>query len=353
MPRGLFVDAPQHAILADYIDAPVQPGQVRFRTEFAAVKHGTMFHIFSGESPFQEQRFDPNLRLFVPTPADAPNAAPGFVGQFIGNMAVGEVTEVAAHAGTDVTAFQPGQRVYCYGPVAETVTKAAAAVHPLPPELSPADAVCLDPALYAYGAVRDARITLGDTVAVSGMGAIGLCVIQLLARAGCAEIVAVDPLPKRRALAERFGATATIDPTAEDVGLAVRRLLGRPADVAIEASGSYRALHGAMRSVGQCARVVTLGYYKGDHSHLPFGAEWHHNRLELISSMPVWDNPSREAPLWDLARLEATIVDFFRRGWLTSEGIADPIVPFAQAADAFLHTFQDPTDAIKLCVQFG
>ncbi|MBX3052082.1 MAG: zinc-binding alcohol dehydrogenase [Caldilineaceae bacterium] len=348
MPRGLFVDAPQHAVLAEYTDGPLQPGQVRFRTEFAAVKHGTMFHIFSGESPFQEQRFDPALRLFVPAPADAPNAAPGFVGQFIGNMAVGAVTEV----GADVAGFQPGDRVYGYGPVAESVTKAAAALHHLPPELAPADAVCLDPALYAYGAVRDARVTLGDIVAVSGMGAIGLCVVQLLARAGCAEIVAVDPLPKRRALAERLGATATIDPAAEDGGLAVRRLLGRPADVAIEASGSYPALYGAMRSVGQCARIVTLGYYKGEHSHLPLGAEWHHNRLELISSMPVWDNPSREAPQWDLARLEVTVVEFFRRGWLTSQGIAEPIVPFAQAADAFLHTFQDPTDAIKLCINF-
>lgn len=348
MPRGLFVDAPLHATLADYDDPPLQPGQARFRTEFAAVKHGTMFHIFSGESPFQEQRFDPALRLFVPTPPDAPNAKAGFVGQFIGNMAVGEVVEV----GAAVSDFQPGDRVYCYGPVAETVTKPATALHRLPPELSPADAVCLDPALYAYGAVRDARITLGDTVAVSGMGAIGLCVVQLLARAGCAQIVAVDPLPKRRALAERYGATATIDPTTEDVGLAVRRTLGRPADVAIEASGSYRALYGAMRSVGQCARIVTLGYYKGDHSNLPFGAEWHHNRLELISSMPVWDNPSREAPLWDLARLEATVVEFFCRGWLTSDGLADPVVPFAQAAETFLDTFHDPADAIKLCIRF-
>jgi len=69
--------------------------------------------------------------------------------------------------------------------------------------------------------------------------------------------------------------------------------------------------------------------------------------------MPVWDNPSREAPLWNLARLEATVVEFFRRGWLTSDGIADPVVPFAQAANAFLDTFQNPADAIKLCVRFA
>lgn len=349
MPRGLFVDRPLHAILADYTDAPLQPDQVRFRAEFAAVKHGTMFHIFSGESPFQDQRFDPGLRLFVPVGPDARNVAPGFVGQFIGNMAVGRVTDV----GSAVTAFQVGDRVYCYGPVAESVTKRAADVRPLPPELSPADAVCLDPALYAYGALRDARITLGDTVAVSGLGAIGLALIQLLARAGCGEIIAVDPLPKRRALAERYGATATLDPSAGDVGLAVREILGQGADVAIECSGNYRALYGAMRSVGQCARVVTLGYYKGSHSDLPFGAEWHHNRLELISSMPVWDNPSREAPQWNLARLEETVVEFFRRGWLTSDGLADPVVPLDEAADAFMHIFHKPEEAVKLCVAIG
>jgi hypothetical protein len=111
-------------------------------------------------------------------------------------------------------------------------------------------------------------------------------------------------------------------------------------------------MYDAMRSVQQCARIVTLGYYKGEHSHMPFGAEWHHNRLELISSMPVWDNPSREHPLWDLARLEATVMAFFARNWLTSDGIVDPIVPFEEAAEAFLAIYHDPSQAVKLGVRF-
>jgi threonine dehydrogenase-like Zn-dependent dehydrogenase len=347
MPRGLFVDQPQHVILAEYQDAPLREHEVRFRTEFAAIKHGTIFHLFSGESPFQDQRFDRDLRLFVKK--ETPDQQPGgMVGQFVGNMSVGRVEAT----GSAVEQFQPGDRVYCYGPIAETVTKAAAEVHPLPAAVSPAEAVCLDPALYAYAAVRDGRIGLGDNVVVTGMGAIGLFVVQLLARSGCLNVIAVDPMPKRRALAERLGAHHTIDPSQTDTGLEVRRLLGQGADVAIEASGNYRALYDAMRSVQQCARIVTLGYYKGDHSHVPFGAEWHHNRLELISSMPVWNNPSREHPLWDLARLEQTVLEFFVRGWLTAGDIVTPIVDFEDAAEAFLSVYHDPTDAVKLTVRF-
>lgn len=347
MPRGLYVDQPQHVTLAGYEDGPLKADQVRFRSEFAAIKHGTIFHLFSGESPFQDQRFDRDLRLFVKkdTPDDQPG---GMLGQFVGNMTVGTVTEV----GSSVDKFKPGDRVYSYAPIAETVTRAAAEVHPLPPAVSPEDAVCLDPALYAYAALRDARITVGDNAVVTGLGAIGLFVVQLMARAGCLNVIAVDPLPRRRALAEALGAHHTIDPSQTDTGLEIRRILGQGADVAIEASGNYRALYDAMRSVQQCARIVTLGYYKGDHSRVPFGAEWHHNRLELISSMPVWANPSREHPLWDLDRLERTVLAFFERGWLTSAGIVDPIVPFEEAADGFLRAYADPSDAVKLGVRF-
>ena len=47
MPRGLYVDQPHHVILADYEDEPLAADQIRFRSEFAAIKHGTIFHLFN------------------------------------------------------------------------------------------------------------------------------------------------------------------------------------------------------------------------------------------------------------------------------------------------------------------
>ncbi|HVU69688.1 MAG TPA: zinc-binding alcohol dehydrogenase, partial [Ktedonobacteraceae bacterium] len=258
---------------------------------------------------------------------------------------------VEVGAGTDT--FSLGAEVYCYGPACELVTKHEDEVEPLLPPMSALDALCLDPALFAFAAVRDARARLGDDVVVFGLGAIGLFVVQMLRLCGCAHIIAVDPLEKRRALAQTFGAQTVIDPAVADVGIVVRDVLqGRGADIAIEASGHYGALHGAMRAVHNCARIVTLGYYKGRDTFLELGAEWHHNRLELISSMPVWQNPSRDYPLWDKARLTGSLVDMFVKQQLRSTGIIDPLVDFAEAPAAFLRIYHNPAEAIKLGIAF-
>lgn len=347
MYRGLYVDKPQNVLIREEQELPLQPRQVRIRTQVAAIKHGTEFHLFSGESPFQDRRFDTDLRLFVKQ--EPGEQAEDFAQHFVGNMVVGTVAEI----GPEVSKFQVGASVYCYGPACELVTKAEEEVEPLLPPMKPLDALCLDPALFAFAAVRDSRARLCDDVVVFGLGAIGLFVVQMLHLSGCAHVIAVDPIARRRALAQAFGAQTVIDPTVEDAGLAVRELLhGRGADIAIEASGHYGALHGAMRAVHNCARIVTLGYYKGRDTFLELGAEWHHNRLELISSMPVWNNPFREYPLWDKSRITRSLLELFTQGKLRSEGIIDPLVSFAESPTAFLNIYHNPKDAIKLGITF-
>ncbi len=346
MPRGLFIDKPKHASMKPYRDPPLEPHQVRMHTEFASIKHGTLFHMFSGESPFQNRRFDRDLRLFVKK--EKPDASGGLVGQFIGNMAVGTVSET----GEAVTRFKPGDRVYCYGPACQTLTKPENDVHPLVAPMDDLDAVCLDPAHFALGVIRDAGICVGDNVVSFGLGAIGLFVVQLLKMAGCANIISVDPIAERRQLAESLGADLVLDPTELDVAVETRRYLGQGADIAIEASGQYKALHEAMRSVGQCGRIATLGYYKGVDTELELGAEWLHNRLELICSLPDWENPLREYPLWDRQRLYDTLITWFQREALTSEGIVTPIVDFVDSAQAFMDIYSNPSTAIKLGIEF-
>ncbi|GHO83191.1 zinc-dependent alcohol dehydrogenase [Dictyobacter formicarum] len=345
--KGLYVDKPESVVVLEEQEADLQANQVRIQTEFAAIKHGTEFHLFSGKSPHAEQRFDADLRLFVPVSEQERSQASGRRSS-VGNMAVGCVIEI----GKAVTKVKPGDRVYCYGPAWELLTKEETDVEPLFEPMSPQDAVCLDPALYAFTAVRDARARLGDTAVVFGLGAIGLFVVQMLKMSGCLHVVAVDPIEKRRTLAERYGANLTLDPTQCDVGLEVRKVLGQGADIAIEASGHYKALSGAMRAVRNCGRIVTLGYYKGRDSELELGAEWHHNRLELIGSMPVWDNPLRDYPLWDNERISRTLIELFRQKRLISDGIVDPIVDFEDAAAAFLAIYRNPANAIKLGIRF-
>ncbi len=343
MALELFSDKPENLDYREFTPGPVATGDVIIATEFGAIKHGTEFFLFSGKSPFTNLEFDMNQRMFVPSVKEE--------GPFVyrpGNMAVGTITEI----GSGVTEFAEGDKVYCYSSLKQSITINAAKIKKLPKEMSASDAVCTDPSWFAFGAVRDARVRVGDTAVVVGLGAIGLLAVQFLKLSGCVEILAFDPIEKRRKLAEKFGATFTADPLAEDAGVATHRHLGRGADVALEISGSYAGLQSAMKSVAMCGRVVTVGFYKGNPAAIQLSMEWHHNRLELISSMPDWENPDRDYPLWDKARLQNTIIRLFCEKKLSSQGIVDPLVDFSKAKDAYLEVYKNPNSSVKLGVTF-
>ena len=345
MPAGLYIDGRLSLGLKSYEEDALGPEAVRIRTHLAAIKHGTIFNLYSGESPFDAKYFDPELRLFRPRTGEGRRNP--LAETYVGTTVVGRVTEV----GSAVRGFRPGEWVYGHGPICETVTSPAGNWSPLG-TLDPEDALCQDPGLFAFTGVRDGRVGVGDQVAVFGLGAIGLIAVQVLKAAGVLGIVAVDPISKRRSLAARFGADLVLDPTAVDAAMAIREAYGTGVDVGIEVSGNYRALRECIRACRQCGRVVTVSYYKGADTGLELGADYFHNRLELIASLPAWKNPPRDTPLWDLHRLEMTVRRMFERGELTSGGIVDPVVSLAEAPEAFEAIYRDPSQAVKLGVRF-
>ena len=343
--RELFTDKPEHLVIEKFEDCPLADTQIRLKSEFSAIKHGTEFHHFTGKSPFDEMTFDGDMRMFIKKEQEDI----AYHKTAFGNTTVGHVIEV----GKAVTRFKAGDRVYAYGPIAERAVVEEQFTYPLPEAMNEFDAVCMDPALYALGAVRDSKARAGDQVVVFGLGAIGMLIIQLLKLSGCMEIIAVDPIEKRRKQAIKFGASLALDPVSDDIGLEVHRFLDNVgADIAIEASGNYNALYTAMKCVRKCGSIVTLGYYKGRDTVLALGQEWMHNRLTLISSMPTWDNPQRDYPLWDEQRMVQTLENMFIRKMITSEGIVEPVVSFDQSISMIMEIYNNPANSIKMGVSY-
>src|SRR5947209_17995652 len=64
MPRELVAIAVRTPALRDYEEQPLREGEVRVRTRFGAPKHGTELHMYRGDSPFGDSRWDPEARLF-------------------------------------------------------------------------------------------------------------------------------------------------------------------------------------------------------------------------------------------------------------------------------------------------
>jgi Zn-dependent alcohol dehydrogenase len=140
-------------------------------------------------------------------------------------------------------------------------------VVPMPADLTP-EALCLIGCGVATGygaAVRAAATRVGDRVAVFGCGAVGLSAIQGARLAGAAHIIAIDPDPVRRDLADRLGATATIDPNT--IAHVATELLDRTSggvDIAIEATGHPDVMASLLDCVHPGGTAVVVGLPAAD-----------------------------------------------------------------------------------------
>ncbi len=201
-----------------------------------------------------------------------------------------ELSGVVREVGSEVTDVSPGDRVVVHpgdddlgrigngapeGGLAESVLVREAArggrLIPVPDGMSLHVAALAEPVAVGMHAAEQADVRPGDTVAVFGCGPIGLAAIASLADRGVTDVVGVDPSATRRALAERLGASSSIDPAGQSPWRQLAHLHGEsasafgraPATVAyIEASGSDSVLAGIVDRAGRGARisVVALHY---------------------------------------------------------------------------------------------
>jgi len=121
-----------------------------------------------------------------------------------------------------------------------------------------------DIASTGISGAESGNVRVGDAVAVFAQGPIGLCATLGAKLRGAAVIVGVDPMPVRRTMSMRFGATHTIDPTAGDVVTQLKDLTGgRGVDVAIEALGRQETFEAALRAIRPGGVLSSLGVYSG------------------------------------------------------------------------------------------
>ena len=109
---------------------------------------------------------------------------------------------------------------------------------------------------------------------------------------------------------------------------------GRGADICIEVSGAATALAEAMRTVAYASRVVAMGFFQGEARGLHLGDEFHHNRIELISSQISGVAPDG-SHRWNKPRLWQTAVRLQHEGRLNLTPLITDTVPFDEAPALF------------------
>ncbi|MCY0944143.1 alcohol dehydrogenase family protein [Streptomyces antarcticus] len=214
------------------------------------------------------------------------------------------------------TAVAGGHAEYVRVPFADVV------LSPIPEDVSDERALLIGDVLSTgYACATGGGVKPGDTVAVVGCGPVGLLAMKAAGILGAATVLAVDPLPARRALAEEHGAIGLAP--GPDLVERVRELTGgRGADVVLEAVGTDASLLSALEIVRPRGTVSAAGAHASTAMPMPTGLAF---GKELTLRFVVGDPISVREPLMNLVRT----------GRLDPTFVISHRMPLAEAAEGF------------------
>lgn len=268
---GRVVQAGQTDFITREVMAP-EPDEVVIQVKASALC-GSDLHIFKAAHPT------------VSLPATIGHEFAGDIvakGSGVRNVALGDrvTVEPCIVCGT-CDACRHGEYGYCEhisftyrngdGAMADYVTVKAANVYKLPEELSYEAGALIEPLAVAVHAVRRADIKMGETVLVLGAGAIGLFVAALCKRSGAKEVVVSDYAGFRLDMAEKLGATHTVNPgeggSVEDT---VQELThGKGMDKVFECVGREATFVQAMTSLKRNGLATIVGIFEQTEITIP------------------------------------------------------------------------------------
>jgi D-arabinose 1-dehydrogenase-like Zn-dependent alcohol dehydrogenase len=235
-----------------------------------------------------------------------------------------EVAGVIEAVGEAVTKFQTGDRVcvhylvscgeceFCkagteqFCPAAEMIGKhrdggyaefiavPQRSVFQLPAEIPfEQGAILMCSSATSLHALKKARLRAGETVAVFGVGGLGISAVQLAKNLGAAEVFAVDINPAKLSLAQSFGARPVNARERDPVARLLEMTNQRGVDVALELVGSAMTMRQAVQSLATLGRGALVGLTQDTFEVAPY-RELLNKEAEIIG---VSDHLASEIPV--------------------------------------------------------
>jgi S-(hydroxymethyl)glutathione dehydrogenase / alcohol dehydrogenase len=169
------------------------------------------------------------------------------------------------------------------------------------------------------------KVTPGETVAVIGCGGVGLATINAAKIAGAGRIIAADPIPEKRELAKKLGATDVVDAMADDAAAQIVGLTNGGVDHAVEAVGRPASGELAVKSLKRGGTATILGMMPLQHS-------------VGLSAMDLLSGKKLQGAIMGGNRFPVDIprlVDFYMRGLLDLDSIIAERIPLSGINDGF------------------
>jgi 2-desacetyl-2-hydroxyethyl bacteriochlorophyllide A dehydrogenase len=331
------------SLVEDEIAGP-GAGEVAIRSLFSGISHGTEMNVYRGDAPMWQLKRDRRTRLFVESEEPQWDYPLRY-----GYACVGVVTEV----GSDVTEFDEGDVVFSFAPHQSAHVLSAGSVSKLPEGIDPRAGVLTAVLNTTFNGILDADLHLGECVVVFGQGVLGQLTVQWAKLSGASPVIAVDLIEKRLEISKRVSGADLVFNAGEvkDIAMAVRALTdNRGADVVFEFSASDRALNEAVRTVCYNGKVIVMSWYAGALANVYLGAEFHHNRIQLISSQISGISPEL-SHRWSAARRMEAVLSLMPK--LNLDGLITDVVDLEGAAAAYEMIDKRPEGILQVVLDYG
>lgn len=318
---------------------PPTAHQIVIQMSYSQISAGTELNIIR-----QYRQLSPEKRRQDPAP-------------YLGYTAVGRIVA----CGEAVTDWTVGERVLCYGHhwshwtvnldhagMDRDIIPNPNLVERVPEVLTDTEAAFAVLGDVALHGVRRAAIQIGESVAVHGLGTVGLLSLQLARLAGAYPVIGIDVVESRLEMALEFGATHVInadDPNLVDKIHELTELEhtwkgwipglkpGTGAEVQLQASSNIQTYETMLRAAADRGRLILLGIAQdtvaiGSHELL-------RRELTVFGSYQTGQQAPHPYWPWDRARNRAIILDLIARGELQVQPMISHMVSSDAAATVY------------------
>ena len=263
-----------------------------------------------------------------------------------GYSSVGIVEEI----GEKVKDLKIGDRVFVsYGGHASYNLKASSDVIKIPDNVSFEEAVFTKIASFPMAAIRRARLELGESVVIVGLGMLGLLGVQIARLAGATPLIAIGNREIRQEKAKKYGADYVLSPNDPELSKKIyeitQRITGvRGANVIVETSGSESGLLSALTYTARSARVMLNGCQRVMTKPVDFYWYVHMKGVQMIGVHGGTRPPYNSRPgNWTARRDCRTVLNYMADGRIHANDMLSELASPEDAASVYERLLHDKT----------
>ena len=252
---------------------------------------------------------------------------------------------VVEKVGSGVTQLAPGDRVaMSWTTHSQYVCKNVNDVYKVGDSTDFSEAALWHIGTFPLATIRKCRLEIGESAIVMGMGVLGLMTVKLLRQAGAVPIIAVDPVPAKRARAMEIGADYAFDPFDPDFEKQVRSVTGEGVNVAIEVTGNGKALDQVLDCMAKLGRVALLGCTRHSDFTIDYYKKVHGPGITLVGAhtqaRPILES---SAGLWTTRDDVLAIQKMVNAGRLEFMSIVEEIHSPEDAPEVYTRLANEPS----------